>query len=253
MIVKLDKENDKIEEEESSSFSDVECINKSKQIIKLTDSSSPLIVSSSNQTKLNIDTNKANCEILELNSSNSFIQLTENNPISTTTVAKKPRKSNYTKPFDHSFNTNDTIESLVAQVRDEIFEKNPRLNSNSGSKSPLGGAASSSSAANSSAETYLIDRYKYAVRHIRQGLSVEEACNKYRISKGALLKCLSGGTAPRGKKTRLSESEENEIVEWLINDKDLKYNDAIHLVFELVEKIFQQAQRPNPFNNGKPR
>jgi len=35
-----------------------------------------------------------------------------------------------------------------------------------------------------SAETYLIDRYKYAVRHIRQGLSVEEACNKYRISKG---------------------------------------------------------------------
>lgn len=36
----------------------------------------------------------------------------------------------------------------------------------------------------SSAETYLIDRYKYAVRHIRQGLSVEEACNKYRISKG---------------------------------------------------------------------
>ena len=104
----------------------------------------------------------------------------------------------------------------------------------------------------STAETYLIDRYKYAVRHIRQGLSVEEACNKYRISKGALLKCLSGGTAPRGKKTRLTESEENEIVEWLINNKDLKYNEAIHLVFEQVEQIFEQAQRPNPFNNGKP-
>lgn len=104
----------------------------------------------------------------------------------------------------------------------------------------------------STAETYLIDRYKYAVRHIRQGLSVEEACNKYRISKGALLKCLSGGTAPRGKKTRLTESEENEIVEWLINNKDLKYNEAIHLVFEQVEKIFELAQRPNPFNNGKP-
>jgi hypothetical protein len=101
-------------------------------------------------------------------------------------------------------------------------------------------------------ETYLIDRYKYAVRHIRQGLSVEEACNKYRISKGALLKCLSGGTAPRGKKTRLNESEENIIVEWLIKHKDLKYNEAIHLVFEQVEKIFQEAKRPNPFNNGKP-
>jgi hypothetical protein len=101
-------------------------------------------------------------------------------------------------------------------------------------------------------ETYLIDRYKYAVRHIKQGLSIEEACNKYRISKGALLKCLSGGTAPRGKKTRLSESEENEIVEWLINDRDLKYNDAIHLVFEKVVHIFKQAQRPNPFNNGRP-
>lgn len=83
-------------------------------------------------------------------------------------------------------------------------------------------------------ETYLIDRYKYAVMHIQQGLSVEEACNKYRISKGALLKCLSGGTAPRGKKTRLTEMEENEIVQWLISYKDLKYNDAIHLVFEQV-------------------
>ncbi len=66
------------------------------------------------------------------------------------------------------------------------------------------------------------------------------------------MKCLSGGTAPRGKKTRLTESEENEIVEWLINHKDLKYNEAIHLVFEQVEKIFELAQRPNPFNNGKP-
>ena len=67
-----------------------------------------------------------------------------------------------------------------------------------------------------------------------------------------MLKCLSGGTAPRGKKTRLNETEENEIVEWLIDNKDLKYNDAIHLVFQRVVTIFQQAQRPNPFNNGRP-
>lgn len=105
---------------------------------------------------------------------------------------------------------------------------------------------------NSTPETYLIDRYKYAVRHIQQGLSVEEACNKYRISRGALLKCLNGGTAPRGKKTRLTESEENEIVNWLISDSDLKYNDAIHLVFEKVVHIFKQTKRPNPFNNGRP-
>ena len=103
-----------------------------------------------------------------------------------------------------------------------------------------------------SAETYLIDRYKYAVRHIKQGLSVDEACNKYRISKGALLKCLSGGTAPRGKKTRLTENEENSIVEWLIANQNLKYNEAIHLVFEEVVNIFQKANRPNPFHNGKP-
>ena len=101
-------------------------------------------------------------------------------------------------------------------------------------------------------ETYLIDRYKYAVNHINQGLSVEEACNKYRISKGALLKCLSGGTAPRGKKTRLTESEENQIVEWLISLADLKYNDAIQLTFDQVVRIFEQTKRPNPFNNGKP-
>ena len=63
---------------------------------------------------------------------------------------------------------------------------------------------------------------------------------------------MSGGTAPRGKKTRLNELEENEIVEWLIDNKDLKYNDAIHLVFQRVVTIFQQAQRPNPFNNGRP-
>lgn len=100
-----------------------------------------------------------------------------------------------------------------------------------------GGGAAGSVGGGGTTETYLIDRYKYAVRHIQQGLSVEEACNKYRISKGALLKCLSGGTAPRGKKTRLTEMEENGIVEWLINYKDLKYNDAIHLVFEQVFKI----------------
>ena len=102
------------------------------------------------------------------------------------------------------------------------------------------------------AETYLINRYKYAVRHIKQGLSVDEACNKYRISKGALLKCLSGGRAPRGKKTRLTENEENGIVEWLISNQNLKYNEAIHLVFEEVVNIFQKANRPNPFHNGKP-
>ena len=100
------------------------------------------------------------------------------------------------------------------------------------------GAAGSVGGGGGTTETYLIDRYKYAVRHIQQGLSVEEACNKYRISKGALLKCLSGGTAPRGKKTRLTEMEENGIVEWLINYKDLKYNDAIHLVFEQVFEIY---------------
>lgn len=104
----------------------------------------------------------------------------------------------------------------------------------------------------STAETYLIDRYKYAVRHIKQGLSVEEACNKYRISKGALLKCLSGGTAPRGKKTRLTENEENSVVEWLISNQNLKYNEAIHLVFQEVSNIFQRANRPNPFSNGRP-
>lgn len=102
------------------------------------------------------------------------------------------------------------------------------------SSSVIGGGGGGGSGGGGTTETYLIDRYKYAVRHIQQGLSVEEACNKYRISKGALLKCLSGGTAPRGKKTRLTETEENEIVQWLISYKDLKYNDAIHLVFEQV-------------------
>jgi len=44
-------------------------------------------------------------------------------------------------------------------------------------------ATAGTPSANTTAETYLIDRYNYAVRHIKQGLSVEEACNKYRISK----------------------------------------------------------------------
>lgn len=103
-------------------------------------------------------------------------------------------------------------------------------------------------------ESYLIDRYKYAVRHIRQGLSVEEACNKYRVSRSALERCLSGGQAPRGKKTRMNESEENELVEWLIDHKDLKYNEAIHRVFELVPNMFRRLNKPNPFhhNGGKP-
>jgi len=130
--------------------------------------------------------------------------------------------------------------------------KNEKINSKMSTIQKTEDSESKSMSNQNVAETYLIDRYKYAVRHIRQGLSVEEACNKYRISKGALLKCLSGGTAPRGKKTRLTESEENEIVEWLMDNRDLKYNDAIHLVFEQVENIFHTAQKPNPFSNGKP-
>ena len=174
-----------------------------------------------------------------------------------TAVVKKPKRaynkssSSGTTPIKKyktkksSLNLNSSIESLIVKVNEDKSMTGVSNNSNAV-------ACSSLTSGNTTAETYLIDRYKYAVRHIRQGLSVEEACNKYRISKGALLKCLSGGTAPRGKKTRLTEIEENEIVEWLINNKDLKYNEAIHLVFEQVEQIFQLAKRPNPFHNGKP-
>ena len=160
-------------------------------------------------------------------------------------LTKIVKSTNGVKTLNKKDDITDTsIAALVAQVKDEVLEP---------TSCSLSSDINNGQIQNSTtAETYLIDRYKYAVRHIRQGLSVEEACNKYRISKGALLKCLSGGTAPRGKKTRLTEFEENEIVEWLINNKDLKYNEAIHLVFEQVEKIFEQAQRPNPFHNGKP-
>nr|QDG00787.1 histone-lysine N-methyltransferase NSD2-2 [Brachionus koreanus] len=156
------------------------------------------------------------------------------------------RKSNFKqtarKRSSKSLSDQTTIDNL-------IFDENNLLCSTQNFNESI---ITNGANGNTSPETYLIDRYKYAVRHIKQGLSVEEACNKYRISKGALLKCLSGGTAPRGKKTRLTESEENEIVEWLIGYKDLKYNDAIHLVFEQVAQKFEMAQRPNPFNNGKP-
>ena len=138
---------------------------------------------------------------------------------------------------------------LILQIKQEKVEPKAKIKR---IKAPNSSSSGHSANTGSLPDSYLIDRYKYAVRHIRQGLSVEEACNKYRISKGALLKCLSGGTAPRGKKTRLTESEENIIVEWLMNNKDLKYNDAIHQVFEQVAKIFHGAQRPNPFHNGKP-
>ncbi len=208
---------------------------------------------------------------LQLSNSVAFPNIDPANAATTTTqiskapaVKKKAPKSLKKTAFESaSCITNESIEHLVAQVKDELFEQKiskiysgvTGLNSNGSSNSSNQVFINGKSAQLPSsvvAETYLIDRYKYAVRHIRQGLSVEEACNKYRISKGALLKCLSGGTAPRGKKTRLSESEENTIVEWLINNKDLKYNEAIHMVFEQVVRIFQQAQRPNPFHNGKP-
>ena len=153
-----------------------------------------------------------------------------------TTSIQVPLKILHEKmsPSNSMFVKNEkTSSKMDSNLRDEESESKPYSSQNA-------------------AETYLIDRYKYAVRHIRQGLSIEEACNKYRISKGALLKCLNGGTAPRGKKTRLTESEENEIVDWLMENQDLKYNDAIHLVFEQVDKIFHMAQKPNPFSNGKP-
>ena len=165
----------------------------------------------------------------------------ESNPKKAKTKINKlhPHLKNLLKGNEQS----DQIATLISQVKDDIIEI---------SMGDTKQQTTASSLLTATAEKYLIDRYKYAVRHIRQGLSVEEACNKYRISKGALLKCLSGGTAPRGKKTRLTESEENEIVEHLINNRDLKYNEAIHLVFEQVERIFEQAKRPNPFHNGKP-
>ena len=159
------------------------------------------------------------------------------------TNAKKSKTKIKLKNLLKGNEQSNQIATLISQVKDDIIDI---------SIGDTKQQTAASSLLNVTAEKYLIDRYKYAVRHIRQGLSVEEACNKYRISKGALLKCLSGGTAPRGKKTRLTESEENEIVEHLINNRDLKYNEAIHLVFDQVERIFQQAKRPNPFHNGKP-
>ena len=158
--------------------------------------------------------------------------------------SKTSNKKSNKNDIDFDLNSTHLTSSKLSQINDSQINEMILSNASNGVNVTNNG--------NGTAETYLIDRYKYAVRHIQQGLSVEEACNKYRISKGALLKCLSGGTAPRGKKTRLTELEENEIVEWLINDKDLKYNDAIHLVFERVVHIFQQAKRPNPFNNGRP-
>lgn len=104
----------------------------------------------------------------------------------------------------------------------------------------------------SSAESYLTDRYKNAAYHIKQGLSIDEVCNKYRISKSALIKYLERGTAPRGKKTRLTELEEKELVDWLINYKDLRYCDAINIVFDKVIDMFQNCLKKNPFPNGKP-
>jgi hypothetical protein len=149
----------------------------------------------------------------------------------TTTTTTMTNKKQIKKRRKNKQHTDDFIETILNE--DPMTSKQLKSGSNV-------------------AETYLIDRYKYAVRHIKQGLSVEEACNKYRISKGALLKCLSGGTAPRGKKTRLNENEENSIVEWLIANQNLKYNDAIHLVFQEVVNIFEKGNRPNPFHNGKP-
>ncbi|CAF0874079.1 unnamed protein product, partial [Brachionus calyciflorus] len=101
-------------------------------------------------------------------------------------------------------------------------------------------------------DSYLTDRYKNAAYHIRQGLSIDEVCNKYRISKSALIKYLERGTAPRGKKTRLTEIEEKELVEWLINYRELKYCDAINIVFDKVIDMFKDSMRKNPFPNGKP-
>lgn len=104
----------------------------------------------------------------------------------------------------------------------------------------------------SNADSYLTDRYKNAAYHIKQGLSIDEVCNKYRISKSALIKYLERGTAPRGKKTRLTELEERELVEWLINYKELRYCDAINIVFDKVIDMFKNSLRKNPFPNGKP-
>lgn len=101
-------------------------------------------------------------------------------------------------------------------------------------------------------ESYLTDRYKNAAYHIKQGLSIDEVCNKYRISKSALIKYLERGTAPRGKKTRLTELEERDLVDWLINYKDLRYCDAINIVFDKVIDMFKTSPRKNPFPNGKP-
>jgi len=225
-------------------YSDVEGINKKKQ--RRTNNKVPLNHQSS------ATENEANTICLRQRSNQSLLAqgVYTHQPL----VPSEPQESHSSlqtsslvvkrnRPKANDKNTNESIAALVNQIKESAMESN--------SFTSVSFKKSNANKPNST-ETYLIDRYKYAVRHIRQGLSVEEACNKYRISKGALLKCLSGGTAPRGKKTRLSESEENEIVEWLINNKDLKYNEAIHLVFEQVERIFHQTQRPNPFNNGKP-
>jgi hypothetical protein len=259
--------NEDIEDTSDENYSDVEGINKKKlsnrklnqiNIKQNNNSKSTNLNSSTTNQLINDLINNPNNSKLILNnspSSNQYINLNELNQYSLNiaknlNIVKQQQQQQNSKPT-RKYNTklnNRLKNQLIDDQSIEMHIKSDLVEPNIISVNRINGNGNNAQ----SPETYLIDRYKYAVRHIRQGLSVEEACNKYRISKGALLKCLSGGTAPRGKKTRLSESEENEIVEWLINNKNLKYNEAIHLVFEQVVKIFQQAQRPNPFNNGKP-
>ncbi|KAI3383204.1 hypothetical protein SNEBB_005811 [Seison nebaliae] len=106
------------------------------------------------------------------------------------------------------------------------------------------------------ADPHLVERYEYAVQHVKQGLSVEEASNKYRVSISALRRCIEVGNvaneAPRGRGTRLSEEEELKLVEWLLSKPDLKYNDAIKRINHKVCKLFERSHRNNPFKNGKP-
>ncbi len=92
----------------------------------------------------------------------------------------------YNQFVDESLNSGVIVGSGSEVVSEQVNSSNVGGNSGGGSVggSVGGGVGGGVGGHSGSAETYLIDRYKYAVRHIRQGLSVEEACNKYRISKG---------------------------------------------------------------------
>ena len=107
-----------------------------------------------------------------------------------------------------------------------------------------------------------LERFKYseeqmlkAVAAVRNGISQREASKRFDVPRGTLFDKLNGRTQMKrkiGPDPYLSQTEEQQIVDWIHRCGRRGLPPHVNDVLNTVKNIVKTTQRKTPFTNGRP-